>query len=176
MLHSLNTFCNNCLNFTVVDPRLKSRNLHPHVFSICRKIGVHPVRIDLEKDIVKVALTNQAVLDVHPSDDVMEMFISKEQISQWPELLAQLDNRESFNSKSTLHDAIAQFDSRDLRFLSVRFHKGTDDIEVSLFDFNGDKKNCVDKVMLTKDGIRIHYKHDMHYDLYKAFNLSFYEY
>lgn len=176
LLHKLNSLCNNCINYTKIDPQLQNRNLHPHVFSICRKINVFPTQMDIEKDTVKVSLINKATLTVHPDKEQLEMNIPKENIENWDDLISNLKDENKFMSKEMLHDIISKYDERDIRFHSARIRKDTSDIEISMYDYHGNKKNMVESIILTPQGINIKYKYEIPYDLYKAFNMSIYKY
>lgn len=176
LLHKLNSFCNNCLNYTKVDPKLQTRNLHPHVFSICRNINVFPAQMNIEKNTIKISLINKAMLTVFPDKGTMEMDISKDNIENWDELLKNLKDENKFDSKEMLHDIISKYDEREIRFHSARLREKTPDIELSVFDYRGDKKNMVEGITLTPEGINIKYKYDIPYDLYKAFNMSIWKY
>lgn len=176
MLHSLNSFCNNCLNYTIIDKRLHARNLHPHVFQICRRMKMHPTRIDLEKDTLKVSLATQATLNVFPNKEQAELFIPKDSIPNWEDIQKGLQNQEAFNSKEAIHDAIAKHEGRPIRINHARIVKDTGDVEISAYDSLYDKKNELKGIRITREGIHLDYKQDIPYDLYKAFNMSFYKY
>lgn len=176
LLHKLNSFCNNCLNYTKVDPQLQTRNLHSHVFSICRKINVFPTQMELERNTVKVSLLNKATLTVYPDKEQLEMNIPKEYIENWDELLSSIKDENKFVSKEMLHNIINQYTDRDIRFYSARIRKDNSDIEISISDFQGTKKDMVESIVLTPQGINIKYKCDIPYDLYKAFDINFYKY
>lgn len=175
LLHKLNSFCNNCLNYTKVDPKLQTRNLHPHVFSICRNINVFPTQMAIEKDTVKISLISKAVLTVYPDNGALEMTIPKENVENWDELISNIKDENKFVSKELIHGIISKYDERDIRFHSARMKKD-DNIELSVYDYQGDKKNQVESIILTPQGINIKYKYDIPYDLYKAFNMSIWKY
>jgi hypothetical protein len=172
LLHKLNSFCNNCLNLTSVDPRLQTRNLHPHVFAVCRDIGMYPTKMYIENDTVKVSLVNKANLTIIPDKECLELMIPKDNIAEWSELLTNLHNQDKFSSKEILHGIVSQYDNRDLRFYSATIK---DDIEVGLHDYNGTKHNKIDKMLITKDGLLLQYKYSINYNLYKAFNMNIYK-
>jgi hypothetical protein len=132
--------------------------------------------MDIEKDTVKVSLINKATLIVHPDKEQLEMNIPKENIENWDNLLYNLKEENKFMSKEMLHDIISKYDERDIRFHSARIRKDTQDIEVSMYDYQGNKTNMVESIVLTPQGINIKYKYDIPYDLYKAFNMSIFKY
>lgn len=176
LFHKLNTFCNNCLNYTAVDPRLSKRNLHLHVFSICKNLEIHPTKMEIINDTVNVSLMNKASLIVYPDEQKLEMVIPKDSINQWDTLVQQLNNQERFNSKETFHDVISQYDKREIRLYSVRLNEKSKEMEISVIDSKHDKDNQVEKITLTEKGIHIEYKYSMNYNLYKAFHMNIYKY
>lgn len=176
LLHKLNSFCNNCLNYTVIDPKLLARNLHPHVFSICSKIGVYPTRMNIENDTIKVSLINKASLIVYPDKEKLEMVIPKDNIKKWTELINHVNKQESFNSRAAIHDIISQYDSRDIRFYSARIYEKDKNIDFFVVDKGTSNNGTVEKVTLTPNGINIEYKYNIDFDLYKAFDLRFSKY
>jgi len=171
MLRKINNLCNNCLNYTIIDPKLSTRNLHPHIFSICKKIGVYPTRMDVDKNNIKVLLINKANLTVYPYNNKLQMVIPKDNIEQWPELLSQLKNKDSFNSNETLRNVISQYDQREIIYVVARFCENKD-IELTILDRKLKDNDVIESMSIKSDGIYINYKHYMDYTLCKAFQLS----
>uniref|UniRef100_A0A6C0LYY8 Uncharacterized protein n=1 Tax=viral metagenome TaxID=1070528 RepID=A0A6C0LYY8_9ZZZZ len=171
MFRKINNLCNNCLNYTIIDPKLSIQNLHPHIFSICNKIGVYPTRMDVDKNNIKVLLINKANLTVYPYNNKLQMVIPKDNIEQWPELLSQLKNKDSFNSNETLRNVISQYDQREIIYVVARFCENKD-IELTILDRKLKDNDVIESMTIKSDGIYINYKHYMDYTLYKAFQLS----
>jgi hypothetical protein len=164
------------MNYTVVDPKLQRRNLHNHVFSICRKLNVFPTKMDVDKNTIKISLLNKSILTVFPEKEELEMVIPKENIEEWSELYKNFENKDQFTAKEQLHDIIAKYDSRDIRFHNARMYKDNSNIDISMYDYQGDKKNKIESIQIKPEGIYIHYKYSIDYDLYKAFNMNIYKY
>jgi len=171
MFRKINNLCNNCLNYTIIDPKLSTQNLHPHIFSICKKIGVYPTRMDVDKNNIKVLLINKANLTVYPYNNKLQMVIPKDNIEQWPELLSQLKNKDSFNSNETLRNVISQYDQREIIYVVAKFCENKD-IELTILDRKLKDNDVIESMTIKSDGIYINYKHYMDYTLYKAFQLS----
>jgi hypothetical protein len=137
---------------------------------------VFPAQMNIEKDTIKVSLMSKATLTVFPDKEQLTMNIPKENVENWDELISNIKDENKFVSKELLHDIISKYDEREIRFHSARVRKDSPDIEISMYDYQGNKKNMVEGITLTPDGINIKYKYDIPYELYKAFNMSIWKY
>jgi hypothetical protein len=135
-----------------------------------------PERVELNKDVIRMSLVNQATFDLKPNKENAELFIAKEHIANWDELLRTVNERETLSIKEALHQAVEPYDKRPFRTYIAHRDTTNGVLEFSLTDERWDKSNELKKIIMDSKGLHLNYKVIVPYDLYKAFDMSFYEY